>query len=91
MHPSVETNDPDASFLYETLRRDTKEKLYPVITIYSCPKPIVSSTAIVNLVCSASRDLYAGRSSRLKLRKVSILYLSTEFKGLTRYETWVDY
>ena len=35
--------------------------------VYSWPKPMVSSTAIVSLFCSASRFLYAGRSSRLKL------------------------
>ena len=34
---------------------------------YSCPKPIVSSTAIVIFCCSISRFLYGGKSSRLKL------------------------
>lgn len=34
---------------------------------YSCPNPIVSSTAIVIFCCSISSDLYGGRSRRLKL------------------------
>jgi len=40
----------------------------PPASLYSCPNPTVSSTAIVSLPLSASYVLYGGRSSRLKLR-----------------------
>ena len=43
---------------------------YPNIA-YSCPKPTVSSTAIVSFWLSASNVLYAGKSRRLKLHRVS--------------------
>lgn len=37
------------------------------LPFYSCPKPTVSSTAIVSFWLSASNVLYAGKSRRLKL------------------------
>jgi hypothetical protein len=51
----------------EIFMMDTAKDPDDVKYIYSCPKPIVSSTAVVNLDCSTSKFLYGGRSRRLKL------------------------
>lgn len=45
-----------------------------VLADYSCPKPMVSSTAIVSFCVNASMFLYGGKSNRLKLSRVSVCH-----------------
>jgi hypothetical protein len=70
------------SFLYTPAYNDTigglKRNRYGqgrLKFLYSWPKPMVSSTAMVSFCCKASKDLYGGKSKRLKLEAVSIISL----------------